>query len=368
MAGSVPTRRGIRRRTVILAASGAVAAAATAVAVVEVTRSSGSDTQVLTGPTGSVYAVAFSPDGKTLASGSGSDSSEDNAIRLWAVSSGRGIVTQTGFPSYPNYVLAVAFSPDGKTLASGGGNDIDKEAGYAVRLWEVATGSLKATLTGHSGRVTSLAFSPDGATLASGSSDTTVRLWDTTHGQVTGILDHPYATEVNAVAFSPDGKTLASGAYASITMWDVQSTTLTTTLSLPQTAKGQEVSSVAFSPDSKILASAGGGNRDTADHSIRLWDLSSGRIIATLTAQPPTSAVNSIAFSPDGKTLASGSRTLSLSKTTDHPVQLREVSSGRITDTLTGHTSDINAVAFSPDGKTLASSSDDHTVRLWKLQ
>ncbi len=125
----------------------------------------GEELDLLTGHTGSVSSVAFSPDGNTLASGS-----RDNTIRLWDVATGKHLHTLTG---HKWRVSSVAFSPDGNTLASGSRDN-------TIRLWDVATGRDRHTLTGHKGTVLSVAFSPDGNTLASGSRDGTVLLWEIT--------------------------------------------------------------------------------------------------------------------------------------------------------------------------------------------
>ena len=146
---------------------------------------------ILTGHNGNVVSVAFSRDGKTLASGSA-----DDTVRLWDVATGR----QIGKPltGHLGPVWSVAFSPDGKTLASGSADD-------TVRLWDVATGrQIGKPLTGHLGPVRSVAFSPDGRTLASGSLDRTVRLWDVATGQLMGRLESD-SGDVMSVAFSPDG-------------------------------------------------------------------------------------------------------------------------------------------------------------------
>jgi parallel beta-helix repeat protein len=233
--------------------------------------------RTLSGHTGSVHSVAFSPDGKILASGSW-----DWTIKLWDVATGKEIRTLSG---HTGSVHSVAFSPDGKILASGSDE---------IKLWDVTTGTLLRTLQGHTAFVESVAFSPDGKILASGSWDNTIKLWDVATGTLLRTLQgHTYY--VYSVAFSPDGKILASGSDDhTIKLWDVATGRELRTL------RGHTggVDSVAFSPDGKILAS---GSRD---RTIKLWDVATGTEIRTLTGH--TSYVYSVAFSPDGKVLASG--------------------------------------------------------------
>ena len=161
--------------------------------------------RTLTGHTGGVNSVSFSPDGQTLVSGSGAE------IRLWDAVTGSHQRTLTG---HTGEVNSVSFSPDGQTLASA---SLDG----TVRLWDAVTGSHQRTLTGHTGPVSSVVFSPDGQTLVSGSWDGTVRLWDA----VTGVHQRTltgHTGEVNSVSFSPDGQTLASGSSdGTVLLWDM---------------------------------------------------------------------------------------------------------------------------------------------------
>ncbi len=299
----------------------------------------------LAGHTEAVLSVAFSPDGKTLATGS-----DDKTARLWDTATGKQI--RAPLTAHTGPVLEVAFSPDGKTLAT---SSDDKTA----RLWDTATGKqIHAPLTAHTGSVWSVAFSPDGKTLATSSDDKTARLWDTATGmrlwdtatgkQVRAPLTG-HTGPVESVAFSPDGKMLATGSVdRSVRLWDAATGKQ---VRAPLTAHTGPVLTVAFSPDGKILAT---GNDD---NTVRLWDTATGKEVrAPLTGHAET--ILSVAFSPDGKTLASGSH--------DKSVRLWDTAAGReVRAPLTGHTGPVESVAFSPDGKTLATSSRDKTVRLW---
>jgi tetratricopeptide (TPR) repeat protein len=194
-----------------------------------------------------VRSVSFSPDGKTLASGS-----SDNTIKLWDVATGKPITTLKGHDSP---VISVSFSPGGKTLASGSDDN-------TIKLWEVATGKPITTLTGHDSAVYSVSFSPDGKTLASGSWDNTIKLWEVATGKPITTLTGPTSLVIS-VSFSPDGKTLASGSSDNtIKVWNLATGKPITTLTGPTSL----VISVSFSPDGKTLASA------SKDKTIKVWN------------------------------------------------------------------------------------------------
>jgi WD40 repeat protein len=170
----------------------------------------------------------------------------DKTVRLWEVATGTCRSTLEG---YSDYVTAVAFSPDGRLVASASSDN-------TVRLWEAATGMCRSTLEGHSREVTAVAFSPDGQLVASASSDKTVRLWEATTGMYRSTLEGHVST-VAAVAFSPDGQLVASASYdMTVRLWEAATGTCRSTLE----GRFEYISYMAFASDGQVLNTNAGDN------------------------------------------------------------------------------------------------------------
>lgn len=281
---------------------------------------------------GELYTVAFSPDGKLLATG--------GRLRLWDVASRAIIATLSG-----HVVNQAVFSPDGAILATAGQDG-------TARLWDVAARSHRATLTGHDHAVEGAAFSPDGRVLATAGSDATVRLWDVAARAGTATLKG-HTHYVRSVAFSPDGRTLATASVDGTTrLWDMKTRTTTAVLAM----EGQHFNGAVFSPDGSMLAAVLSKGR------IRLWDAGGRAVIADLDAD--ASGIQALAFNRDGSVLAcatkGGSGTASVGVW-----NVRRRESAAVLSVDTDDVAGVSSVAFSPDGETLAAAGNDGTVQLW---
>jgi RNA polymerase sigma factor (sigma-70 family) len=294
---------------------------------------------------GLAQAVAFSPDGKTLAVGY-----LGATIQLWDIVTGKNI---SPFEGHENDPVFVAFMGDGKQLVSGAWDG-------TVRVWETATGAEVRRLSTPGTSAFSQSLSPDGRTLAA-ATDRGIQVYDLSTGKEAGQFQgRPHATL--AIAYAPDGKMLASAGRSDgfIRLWD-----LATGKGLPPpgTRHTNGPLSLAFAPNGSILASGG-----EYDHTICLWDLATRKELRRWPAHgsvktPGPHGIIALAFAPDGKTLAS----IGL----DNTVCIWETATGKQRSTLSGGGPRAfyggGPLAFSPDGKTLATSPGDGTVRLWEV-
>lgn len=290
----------------------------------------GKELLTLAGHGGLVDNVTFSPDSQRLVSGAW-----DNLVKVWDLATGHDLFTLSG---HTRSIFSVTFSRDGRRIASGSNDN-------TVKLWDAKTGKELLTLRGHTQGVTNAVFSPDGQRLFSASMDQTVKVWEANNGQeVLSLKDHK--GPVHSLAIRSDGKRLFSGGEDEL----VKARDADRVLDV-FTLRGHTlgITSVAFSRDGKRIVS--GSN----DQTVRIWDAVKGREVAALTGH--AKGVTSVAISPDGKRIASGG--------VDHTVKLWDADSGQEVLSLVGHAKKVSSVAFSPDNKRVASASVDHTVKVW---
>jgi WD40 repeat protein len=284
------------------------------------------------GHTNIVTGVAWSPDGKRIAS-----ASQDETVQVWDAATGGHVLTYRGHTSI---VTAVAWSPNGAYIASGSQDGI-------VQVWDATTGAYMFTYRGHTAPVTALAWSPDSTRLASSSWDKTVQVWDATTGK--RLLTYQGHTSiVTVVAWSPDGRRIASAsADRTVQVWD----TSTGATLLTYTGHTGAVNAVAWSPDGKLIASG------SDDHKVQIWNATTGGDVFTYYGHGD--AVKAVAWSPDGSNIASASL--------DGKVQVWNASGGNLVFTYQGHTGLVTALAWSPDSTLIASGSTDLTVQVWLI-
>jgi WD40 repeat protein len=327
--------------------------------------------------TGMESCVTFSQDGKRIASAGG----WDGQIKVWDTLTGQRIWSIRG---YYYWAYSVSFSPDGKLLASGGDNH--------VKLWDATTGSNVMTLRGHDATVYSVSFSPDGKYVASGGYDNMIRIWDIATGETVIILrGHEHIVE--GVLFAPDGKHLVSRSWdGTIKIWDMSAPREPTKL----VGHSDIINSFAFSPDGKRIVSGDGV-------SIKLWDVESATELKTL-CRDNGWVSSSVVFSPDGRRIAlreySGTcriwdaatgdlmmvfhgpkpyvkptggmafspdgRLMAFSGGVDKTVKVWDVIKGEEVATLKGHSSLVCSVAFSPDGRFVVAGGSDPNIKVWE--
>ena len=296
-----------------------------------------------------IYSIRYSPDGKTIATHGG----RNNTIGLWNSRTGRHLKTLSGhedpsalYEGHPDASIAsFTYSPDGKTIVSGGG---DK----TVRLWNVHSGENIRTLTGHIEAVRAVAYSPDGDTIVSASRDKTVRLWDAHTGENIKTLKG-HKDIIVSVAYSPDSNIIVSGGWdGMLHRWDAQTGQPLKTYEIYTgvlyftRGHGGAITYIVYSPDGKTIATAG------ADGTMQWWDAHTGENRKTFTGYSP----HSIMYSPDGGVFA-----ILIGK----EVQLRNTTTGEYFKTLKGHRYNIERIVFSPEGDTIATATVVGTVGLW---
>src|SRR5262249_5367801 len=234
---------------------------------------------VLRGHTARVIGVAFTPEGRRLAS-----ASEDSSLKVWDAASGECLLT---LPGHTKPVTGVAFHPEGKQMASASRDE-------TIKTWNAGTGENLLTLRVTGGPVLAIAFSPDGRRLASAGQDGRVRIWDANSGKELLTLGGPGGA-VRCLAFRPDGRLLASaGEGQEIKLWDA-----TSGEELPGLrGRSGTVLGLAFGRDGRLAAA-------NTDKTINVWDTTTAQQLVTLQGHPDS--VSAVAFSPDGWQLASGS-------------------------------------------------------------
>jgi len=293
----------------------------------------GRELRSLVGHTDWVMGIAYSPDGRSLAS-----TSLDGTAKIWDLGPGDEVLAVRG--SVTNYGTRVVYSPDGRLFATNGGDG-------SATLWDALTGMPRLVLRGHDQEVLSLSFSADGKRLATGSFDTTAIVWDTATGRKLLTLSG-HTSAVRDVAFSPDGSHIATASFdGTAAIWD------SSTGKQLREIRGHQglVLGVAFSQDGTRLATS------STDGTAKIWDVETGALLLTL--QGHDSGIRDIAYSPDGRRLATGSG--------DGTAILWDTETGSQLHRLSGHTSGIQSMAFSPDGKRLATGSEDNSAAVWDV-
>ncbi|OAI39250.1 hypothetical protein AYO40_01385 [Planctomycetaceae bacterium SCGC AG-212-D15] len=294
------------------------------------------DPLTLRGHTAAVSAIAFSPDGKYLAS-----AGHDRTARIWDSRTGTLVRTLTG---HADVVYGLSYSPDGRRIATASWD-------RTVKVWDVASGRVLFTCRGHTEVVSRVAFSPNGRLLASLSSEA-VRLWEASTGEPIRTLGPVGGRNRYGLAISPDSR------YVAVTTDDPL-------VAIWEAATGEEVQvfrnhtsavkNVAFSPDGQLVASGAGDIARSQPGEVKVWQAASGQEVFSLHGH--TDPIYGVAFSPNGRRLVSASQ--------DHTVKIWDPRTGQETLTIHAHADTVRAVAFSPDGLRLATACVDGAIKLW---
>ena len=330
----------------------------------------GKETNRFPGPLGGVNDLAYHPDGRHLAVAGA------EIVEIWDVVAGVRVHELRG---HSKWVYCVAFSPDGKWLATGGWD-------RRIKLWEATTGREHSTISAHDGFVLDVAFSPDSRSVASTSEDRSVRLWEVPTGGRLGVL-HGHTDFVQTVAFAPDGREMATGGVeGTMKIWDRRA-------SLPVVVSGHSNSVVGlwYRRDGRRITSfsspvqgqgvrtswkswnPGTGEEDPTSAGIDRIQLEDDYLPCPIPIIPGSPLIHASATSSDAKLVASvvrnsanvvdsAERSKSYGTNT---VEIRDAATGRVLHALVGHTADVVCIQFSPDGQRIATTSFDQTIKLW---
>ncbi|MBN2507070.1 MAG: serine/threonine protein kinase [Verrucomicrobia bacterium] len=305
------------------------------------------DLMTLSGKGAAFTGVAFSPDGQWLAAGS-----NNRTIQLWDLATGS---ERSQLKGHTDIVVLIGFSPDSRRLVTA---SFDATA----KVWEVPSGALLFTLKGHAKTVYCAVYSPDGKTIATASADRTVRLWNAADGAPLEVIED-YGDSVLCVAFSPDGRQLAYAGGSGDTIHPSADTTirildLETRRSRSLSGHSHTVAGIAFSHDGSQIATAS-------------WDLTAGVAhtrtgseVKTLFKGTGFGGYLSVALSPVEPLCALGGGVMGLTKA-DAGVHVIDLATGTESHVFEGHAMPIRGLAFNPDGTRIASASFDGTVRVW---
>jgi WD40 repeat protein len=285
---------------------------------------------ILQGQQGTVWSVAFSPDGKEAVT-----AQDDHTALIWNVATG---ALEHVLRGHTDRVWYASFSFDGTCV-------VTASADGTARVWDAKTAAQLAVLAGHQDAVTSAVFSPDDARILTASEDNTARLWDSRSGAPLAILSG-HKGLITAAAFSRDGKQVATGSTdKTVRIWDTASGRQLALLN----GHSDFISAVAFSPDGKQVVTA------SWDKTARLWDAALGTQLHVLEGHEQI--VLAAAFSPDGKLVGTASE--------DRTARLWDAATAAPGPILEGHEDWVNSIVFSADGTRILTASNDQTSRLW---
>ncbi|MFC1761687.1 LamG-like jellyroll fold domain-containing protein, partial [Planctomycetota bacterium] len=332
------------------------------------------------------YALAFSPDGKWIATQNSNFLNNGAWIKIWDAATGKEIRTLEG--RHGGFIVSLAFTPDGKRVISG---SMDK----LIKVWDAHSGEELMTLAGHETAIVSLDLSPDGKRIVSRDYGGTIKVWDADDGEelltINTVLEKNEIAYGRSVAISPDGKRIIADTNSQrVCEWDAVTGRELTTFSrhersvraIQYSPDGQRIAmgcddgmlkivdretekemilidgkggdfsirSLCFSPDGQRLVSGGD------DRMVRIWDTSTGKELLILAGH--SDSVSKVEFSPDGQRIAS---------TADNKIKVWDSQVDRKRDILGGHRARVSSLAFSPDGRQLVSGCVDHTIKVWDV-